>query len=142
MLIGKKSWDCGLVTAFAAAALLFVAATATAKTVYVDGVNGNDAWDGLCEEWDGGTCGPKKTIQAGITVSVDGDEVIVADATYTGTGNRDLRLYGKGIWLHSANGSQSCIMDGLNATIPAFTFYTEGPDSIIDGFMIKRFSAS
>ena len=34
--------------------------------VYVNGVAGDDTWDGRCEVWDGSACGPKATIQAGI----------------------------------------------------------------------------
>ena len=126
--------------AVAAATLIFmVGETWAAKTVYVDGVNGNDAWDGLCEEWDGGTCGPKKTIQAGITVAVDNDEVIVADAVYSGAGNRKVQFYGKKIIVASKNGPADCIVDCLNGGDPAFHFESgEGADSILDGFIVKK----
>ncbi|UCD75322.1 MAG: hypothetical protein JSV91_00080 [Phycisphaerales bacterium] len=110
---------------------------AVAKTVYVDGVNGNNDWDGLCEEWDGGTCGPKKTIQHGITVAVDGDEVIVADAVYTGEGNTFIQYYGKAITLRSANGAAGCIIDCEGSEDPAI--HIEGVISgtaILDGFTV------
>ena len=63
--------------AILAAALL--SAVAHARTIYVNGTTGNDDWDGLCEEWDGGTCGPKATIQA--DAAWDSDEVLVGSST-------------------------------------------------------------
>ena len=57
--------------------LAVVVPTGLGATIYVDGTNGNDAWSGLCDSWQGGSCGPKRTIQAGINVAVLGDTVIV-----------------------------------------------------------------
>jgi hypothetical protein len=74
-----------------------------AGTIYVHGTEGNDAWDGLCATWNGGTCGPKRTIQAGIDVAVAGDEVSLAPVTYTGDGNRDVDFLGKAITVRSEN---------------------------------------
>jgi hypothetical protein len=61
---------------------LFVTPAVLATTYYVDGTNGNDGWDGLCATWDGGSCGPKATIQAAIDTAMDGDPIWVAPARY------------------------------------------------------------
>ena len=85
--------------AFVAVGIL--CAAGGAGTIYVNGVTGNDAWNGLCPAWNGGTCGPKRTIQAVIGVAVNGDEVVIAPATYTGAGNRDCDFLGKAITVRS-----------------------------------------
>ena len=54
------------------------------------------------------------TIQAAIDAAVDGDEIIVADGTYTGEGNRDIVL-DKSITIRSESGPQNCAID-CNAT--------------------------
>ena len=111
------------------------------QTIYVNGTTGDDAWDGLCETWDGGTCGPKATIQAGIDAAVEGDTVLVADGTYTGTGNKNLDFGGKAITVVSANGPESCIIDCENDG-RAFYFHSGEPDgAVVDGLTITNGSA-
>jgi len=122
--------------------LVVVAALAplcAADTIYVDGTNGNDLWDGLCEVWDGGTCGPKATIQAGILAASEADTVLVADGTYTGPGNRIIDFGGLGIAVRSANGPQECVIDCENSG-RGFTFRLgEGPAaSVLEGFTITH----
>jgi hypothetical protein len=106
------------------------------RTVFVNGAFGNDAWSGWCEQWDGGTCGPKATIQAGIDAAVNGDTVLVAGGTYTGTGNKNIDFHGKTITVRSANGPETCIID-CEHSARGFRFDgDEGPTCVVDGFTI------
>jgi hypothetical protein len=123
----------------AAAVLAFAAMGARAETYYVNGTTGNDNWDGLCEEWNGGTCGPKKTIQAGVNASSDGDSVIVADGVYAGAGNTSIDPGGRAITLASRNGPADCIIDVDFTTSPAFECISgEGRNTVIDGFTVLK----
>jgi parallel beta-helix repeat protein len=84
--------------------------------------------------------GQYATIQAGIDAAVDGDEVIVADGTYTGEGNRDIDFLGKAITVRSENGPENCIID-CNGTEAerhrGFRFgNNEDANSVVDGFTI------
>jgi predicted outer membrane repeat protein len=51
------------------------------------------------------------TIQAGINAASVGDTVLVADGTYTGTGNRDISFNGKNIIVMSENGPAFTILE-------------------------------
>jgi len=60
---------------------------------------------------DGG--GDYPTIQAAYDAAVPGDVVVLADGTFTGDGNRDLRLDFRGITIRSASGDPTrTILDG------------------------------
>jgi hypothetical protein len=82
------------------------------------------------------------TIQAAVDVAVDGDEIIVANGTYTGDGNRDIDIDGKKITVRSENGPQHCTIDiqGSEAEPHRGFVLDDGEDlnSIIEGFTITN----
>jgi hypothetical protein len=56
--------------------------------------------------------GDYPTIQAAISVAVDGDTIELAEGRFTGEGNRDIRYWGKAITVRSRGGNpDSCIID-------------------------------
>jgi len=78
------------------------------------------------------------TIQAGIDAAVDGDTVLVADGTYTGSGNRDISFRGKAITVRSESGAENCIID-CEEQGSGFHFTNgESLDSVLDGFTIRN----
>ena len=82
--------------------------------------------------------GDQPTSQAGINAAVDGDEVVVADGTYTGTGNKNLDYHGKLITVRSANGPDNCIIDCEGAG-RGFIFQTgETTVARVEGFTITN----
>ena len=82
------------------------------------------------------------TIQAAIDAAVDGDEVVVADGTYTGDGNRDMDFGGKAITVRSANGATACVIDIQASDVDphrAFHFHSgETAASVVEGFTIQN----
>ncbi len=83
------------------------------------------------------------TIQAAIDLACDGDTILVADGTYTGTGNRDLDFGGKAIVVRSETGDPStCIIDCDGSELDehrGFLFNSgEDSTSVVMGFTIRN----
>ncbi|MBN2560898.1 MAG: SUMF1/EgtB/PvdO family nonheme iron enzyme [Phycisphaerae bacterium] len=93
---------------------------------------------------DGSAAHPFDAIQKGIdaAVAANGDDVLVLDGTYTGTGNKDLDFGGKGITVRSENGPDACIIDcQASAEDPHRGFYfhsSETDTSVVEGFTIQN----
>jgi parallel beta-helix repeat protein len=110
-----------------------------AATIYVNGTIGDDAWDGACETWADGTCGPKVTIQAGIDIALDGDTIRVADGVYAGLGNRDLDFRGRLVTVRSASGDPTlCVIEGGNGGRGFYFWNWETSDAVVQGFTIRN----
>ncbi len=76
------------------------------------------------------------TIQDGILAAADGDTVLVAPDTYTGSSNRGLLFFGKGITLLTQAGPESTIVncDHMNT---GFVFSgIDDSDVIVSGFSV------
>ena len=80
--------------------------------------------------------GDQPTIQAGIDNASDGDTVLVADGTFTGTGNKNLNYNGKAIVVISENGAEYCIIDCENSGRGFYFNSEEDSTSILEGFKI------
>ena len=78
------------------------------------------------------------TIQAGINSAVNGDTVLVADGTYTGTGNKEIEYFGKAITVMSENGPEMCIIDCENSGRGFYFRGGEGNGSVLDGLTIRN----
>ena len=82
--------------------------------------------------------GDYTTIQEAIDAAVNGDEVVIADGTYTGTGNKNLDFSSKAITVKSENGADNCIIDCENSG-RGFSFHSgEDTNSVLQGLSIKN----
>ena len=79
------------------------------------------------------------TIQAAIDAAFPGDEIIVADGTYTGSGNKNLVFYGKAITMRSASGDPAlCTIDCQGNGRGLVFNRGEGPTSLVHGLTIAN----
>ncbi len=78
------------------------------------------------------------TIQAAINAASNGDTVLVADGTYTGTGNKDLDFDGKAITVKSENGCGNCIIDCEDDGRGFYFHNSETNSAVVEGFTIKN----
>lgn len=87
------------------------------------------------------------TIQAALTASVDGDEIVIFPGTYVGEGNRDLDFDGKAVTVRSVDPSDPTIVASTvidcrgdeNDAGRAFSFLSgEGNDSRLIGLTIAN----
>ncbi|WP_167320865.1 right-handed parallel beta-helix repeat-containing protein [Desulfosudis oleivorans] len=84
---------------------------------------------------------PGGSIQAAIDQAVSGDTVLVADGTYTGTGNLNIDFNGKAITVISENGPTACIIDCQSSGRGFLFDSNETSDSLLSGFTITNGSA-
>lgn len=99
--------------------------------IYVDGTNGSTTYDGSSPTPQGGTVGPKSTIQDGVDMAKDGWIVQILDGTYLENVMIDhpvkvIPYHGKDVKVHAADTGQ-----------PVFTINTNGSGSTIQGLTIQ-----
>ncbi len=87
---------------------------------------------------DGSEEHPFDAIEEGITVSSNGDTVLVLNGTYVGTGNKNLDFNGKTITVRSENGPEACIIDCEEDGRGFYSHPSERSDFLVDGFTITN----
>ncbi|MHC4663541.1 MAG: right-handed parallel beta-helix repeat-containing protein [Planctomycetota bacterium] len=101
--------------------------------IYVDGCNGDNSNDGL--SWPTAV----RTIQRGLDLAGNsGFLVLVADGEYRGKGNRGLLFRSKDIYLKSANGPDSCILDGEYSDCVINLNSSQTAATVVDGLTIRN----
>lgn len=113
------------------------AAMQAQTTWHVDANCGDDNWTGaspICEPPNG----PLQSLDMAVQSAQSGDTIIVADGIYTGPLNTNISFMGKALELRSAHGPNHCVIDLQNNGRAFMLVAGEGPDSIIDGFLIEH----
>ncbi|MCH2139331.1 MAG: right-handed parallel beta-helix repeat-containing protein, partial [Phycisphaerales bacterium] len=78
------------------------------------------------------------TIQDAVDAAVNGDHVVVAPGTWTGTGNNVVDLLGKSIQVSSSVGADVTIIDGQNQRRGVHFSGGETADTVLKGFTITN----
>jgi hypothetical protein len=119
-----------------------LAVTVDADFIYVDDDAPSDPGPGDPSVSDpdenGSPWHPFDAIQEGINAAGDGDTVLVAAGTYTGTGNRRLDFGGKAITVRSESGPESCIIDCEQSSAAFYLQSGEGSAAVVRGFSITN----
>lgn len=116
--------------------LVFVSALAHADTRYVS-LSGNNT--APYTNWSMAAT----SIQPAIDAATNGDVILIADGTYTGNANRNLKWNAtntppKHLIIRSQNGPTNCILD-CNSTGRGFTlFQGQTSSDVIDGLTIRN----
>ncbi len=105
-----------------------------ALAVYVNGTTGNDAYDGSRPVFEGGTVGPKRTIQAGIDVTAAGGVCRVAAGTYG-----ESIILKDGVILQGAGPGESVIDGGgIGNVVTIGSHEVPATSAVIRGFTITN----
>jgi hypothetical protein len=84
---------------------------------------------------------PKKTIQAAINASLDGDSVVLEDGSFTGPGNIDLDFAGRSLTVTSLNGPAKSIIDCKASAASqhrAFNLHSGETNVLLSGLTIQN----
>ena len=84
---------------------------------------------------------PKKTIQAAINVSLDGDSVVLEDGSFTGPGNVDLDFAGRSLTVTSLNGAAKAIIDckaSATSQHRAFNLHSGETNVLLSGLTLQN----
>ncbi len=77
------------------------------------------------------------TIQEAVDAAVNGDEILVAEGTYVGSGESVVEIVGKSITLRASNAAPGAtIIDGLNERRGIDCFGSKTSGTVIEGFTI------
>ena len=80
--------------------------------------------------------GNYSTIQAAVDAASNGDEIIVAPGTYTGTGDEVVDMKGRAITLRASGTAEETIIDGEGQRRVVYCSSGEDADTVIEGFTI------
>ena len=84
----------------------------------------------------------ESTIQAAVDAASDGDEILVAPGTYTGSGDSVINPGGKAITIRATGTADETIVDGEGARMVVWCNGGEGANTVIEGFTITGGEAS